>query len=104
MRQRHQYQNLQHSPYTDDLFGQFSKHLGAIRYRILLETQILIVPENVRELLGHRKMSLLPPFIILYKLCRNTKINWLIKTLILPSNYNNEIKAMKNVPAPKLKN
>lgn len=99
MRQRHQYQNLQHSPYTDDLFGQYRKHLGAIRYRILLETQILIVPENVRELLGHRKMSLLPPFILLYKLCRNTKINWLIKTLILPSRYKNEIKAMENVPA-----
>ena len=98
MRQAHLLQNLQRSHYTDDLFSQFRKHLGAARYRILLESQTLVAPQRVRELLGFRSISLLEPLIGLYKLSRNMKVDWLLKALILPAKYKNEIRALNRGP------
>lgn len=92
MRQGHL--NLQYSHYTNDLFSQYRKHLGVVRYRILLEAQTLVVPQKVRELFGFRRISLLNPLIGLYKLSRSMKVDWLLKALILPSKYKNEIKAL----------
>ena len=98
MRQEHINQNLEHSHYTDDLFNQYRKHLGIMRYRILLEAQILVVPKKVRELLGLRSISLLNPLLGLYKLSRILKADWLLKDLILPSRYKNEIKDLDQLP------
>lgn len=86
-----QIENLQHSPYTADLFRQYRNCLGAMRYRILLEVQILLVPKRVRELLGLRKISFLTPLVRLYKLCKSIKIDWLLKNLFIPSKYRTEI-------------
>lgn len=97
MRQGHLHQNLQHSRYTNDLFSRYRKHLGRVHYRILLEAQTLVVPQKVRELLGFRRISLLNPLIGLYKLSRSMKVDWLLKILILPSRYKNEIKALDSV-------
>jgi uncharacterized protein (DUF2236 family) len=96
MRQGHLTQNLQHSKYTDDLFSQYSKHLGPVRYRILLETQTLVVPRRVHELLGFRKVSLLHPLLLIYKVSKMMKVDWLLKALLLPSKYKKEIKALDN--------
>jgi uncharacterized protein (DUF2236 family) len=94
MRQEHLDQNMQHSNYTDDLFSQYRKHLGPLRYRVLLESQTLVVPKKVRELLSFRKISLLHPLIALYKISRSINVDWLLKALILPSKYKNEIRAL----------
>jgi uncharacterized protein (DUF2236 family) len=99
MRQGHLHQNLKYSTYTKDLFKQYRKHLGVIRYKILLEAQTLVVPQEVRELLNYRRISLLKPLIGLYKLSRRMKVDWLLKALILPSGYKKEIKALDNQPA-----
>ncbi len=94
MRHAHMEQNLQFSHYTADLFRQFRKHLGIMRYRILLESQTLVVPKRVRELLGFRSVSLLQPLIALYKLSARMKVSWFLKALILPPKYKNEISAL----------
>ena len=96
MRQVHIMQNLQHSDYTDDLFSQYRKHLGAVRYMFLLEVQKLVVPQKVQELLGFRRITLLYPLLILYKASKIMKIDWLLRALILPSKYKVEIKALDN--------
>lgn len=98
MRQEYRHRNLQHSPYTDDLFSQYRKCLGPVRYRILLEAQILVVPQSVREMLELRRISLLSPMIRLYKMSRTMNIDWLLKSLLLPSKYKNEINALDTVP------
>ncbi len=87
-------QNLQLSAYTKDLFSQYRKHLGLLRYRILLETQQLIVPQPVHTLLGFRKISLLKPLIALYKITRHLRLDWLLKDQVLPPAYKNQIKAL----------
>lgn len=99
MRQSHLHQNLEYSHYTKDLFLQYHKHLGVVRYRILLEAQKLVVPQKVRELLGFRNISLLKPLIGLYKLSRSIKLDWLLKALILPANYTKQIRALDSLPA-----
>jgi hypothetical protein len=94
MRQGHLHQNLKYSTYTNDLYSQYRKHLGVIRYKILLEAQKLVVPQKVHELLNFRRSSLLKPLIGMYKLSRIFKVDGLLKALILPSSYKKEIKAL----------
>ena len=86
--------DLQHGPYTDDLFRQYRKHLGPVRYRILLEAQALIAPERVRELLGFRKISMLSLLIRPYKLSRRLKLDRVLKEVLLPARYKKQIQAL----------
>ena len=91
MRNEHLDQNMQHSHYTGDLFKQYRKHLGDIRFGILVEAQTLVVPQQVRELLCFRKISLLNPLLAIYKIGRAIHIDWLFKAIILPDKYKKEI-------------
>lgn len=104
MRQEHLRQDLKNSPYTQDLFQQYRKHLGEIRYRILLEAQTLVVPKTVSSLLCFRRFSLLNPLLGFYKLARTVKADWLLKAVILPSEYKDEIKSLDQVPGRKVEN
>jgi hypothetical protein len=83
--------DLLKSEHSIDLYKQYKKHLGIIRYRLLIEGQILVVPEKVRTLLGFRKLSLLHMVLPFYKLSRIFKGDKLIKALILPAAYKKEI-------------
>jgi hypothetical protein len=98
MRQGQLNRNLQYSPYTKDLFRQYRKHLGLARYSLLLEAQRLVVPQQVGELLGFRRISLLNPLMGLFKWSRIMKIDGLLKALILPSMYKNKIRALDSIP------
>jgi len=94
MRQEHLEENMLYSHFTKDLFSQYNKHLGPMRYRILLEAQALVVPQKVRQLLGFKKASLLKPLVPLYKAGKTLKVDWLLKALLLPSKYKKEIRAL----------
>jgi len=83
--------DLEKSSYTIDLFKQYKKHLGGVRYFILTEGQKLIVPERVRQLLHFNKISLLSFVLPLYKISRYLKLDDFIKKLILPKKYEKEI-------------
>ncbi|MBX2963084.1 MAG: DUF2236 domain-containing protein [Cyclobacteriaceae bacterium] len=96
MRQAHLNQNLQRSSYTDDLYQQYKRHLGIFRYRILLEVQSRVVPERVSELLGLRKVSVLPTLLVFYKKSKLFHMDGVLRYLLLPSKYKNEIKALDN--------
>ncbi len=93
-RDEHLERDLVNSKFTVDLFRQYRKHLGAFRYRILIEGQILIVPPQVRKLLGMRKQSLVTPLLLAYKISRALKMDRLVKSLILPREYMKQINAM----------
>lgn len=99
MRNEHLEQNLTYSKYTGDLFRQYRKHLGMVRYFILLEAQALVVPQQVRTLLRFRNSSLLKPVLWLYKVSRTIKADRILKGAILPPKYKNEIKGLDSVPA-----
>jgi len=86
--------DLVKSDYSTDLYKQYKKHLGSFRYRVLLEGQIIVVPGNVRQLLHLRRFSFLTLILPFYKLSRFIKLDGLVKSIILPAKYKEEIKAM----------
>ena len=99
MRNEHLHQDLVKSDYTIDLYKQYRKHLGGIRYLILKESQKLVVPEHVNDLLNLGKINWITPLLITYKLSRNIKLDGLLKAIILPSAYKKQIKALDAEPA-----
>ena len=94
MRKSHLEQNLEAGEYTRDLYHRYRRHLGPMRYRLLLETQIYITPKKVRELLSLRKYSLLRFLIPPYKLSRRIKLDQLLRSMILPTAYHDEINSL----------
>jgi hypothetical protein len=99
MRKSHLEANLQLSIYTNDLFKQYKKHLGLIRFVILKEAQTLVTPRMVANLLGLRKTSFFQPVITLYKATRSLRLDWLLKAAILPARYKKAIEALDTAVA-----
>lgn len=83
--------DLQKSELTVDLFKQYKKHLGIMRYFLFIEVQKLLVPERVRKLLGFNKMSSLTFILPFYKLSRNLHLDNWIKKALLPKEYEKQI-------------
>ncbi|HEY0742934.1 MAG TPA: oxygenase MpaB family protein [Chryseosolibacter sp.] len=96
-REHHLVHDLAVSQYTTDLFRQYKKHLGALRYKILIESQKLVVPGRVYALLSFRPAKYLKPMIPLYRLIKKSNFDWLLFSKILPSNYREQIKALNVV-------
>lgn len=93
-RREHLDAHLVKSDFTIDLFKQYKKHLGTIRYQLLKQVQLLIVPQEAKKLLPIDSLSYLMPVIQLYKLSRRFKLDGLMKEAILPPAYKAQIKAM----------
>ncbi|MGC4038060.1 MAG: oxygenase MpaB family protein [Chitinophagaceae bacterium] len=94
MRNDHLQHNLVKSKFTIDLFKQYKKHLGAPRYLILKESQKLVCPEIVVNMLNFGKTRLLLPLVFAYKLSRRFKMDFVIKAIILPPDYKEQIKSL----------
>ncbi|ESU25019.1 hypothetical protein FEDK69T_02070 [Flavobacterium enshiense DK69] len=94
VRESHLKENLQKSVYTEDLFKQYKKHLGAMRFKVLLEAQKLVVPGRAKKLLDFSEFSFLTPVVPLYKISRLMKLDWLFKNILLPSDYKEQINGL----------
>ncbi|WP_276131647.1 oxygenase MpaB family protein [Polluticoccus soli] len=93
-RDAHLEANLEKSPYTLDLFKQYKKHLGALRFRVLIEGQKLVIPDRVKQMLDFSDFSLLTPVLPVYKVTKLMKMDWMLKNLLLPSEYKEEIRGL----------
>lgn len=98
VRQAHLMQDLQKSEHTADLFKQYKKHLGAMRFMVLVEGQKLVVPQQVKSLLHFSEFSMLTPVVPLYKVSRLMKMDWLLKNLLLPADYKDQINELDVKP------
>lgn len=87
--------DLRKSHYTADLYKQYRRSLGNIRYLVLLEVQKRLVPPRVRSLLQLNGPSLLSPALFVYKICRALKVEWALKSLLLPPAYIKQVKALE---------
>lgn len=94
MRHEHLHDHLIRSSLTDDLFLQYRKHLGIIRYSLLLEVQKLVVPKHVQKLLSLSSYRYLRPAILLYKFSKRLHVDARIRTLLVPHQYKEKIRAM----------
>ena len=95
MRGEHLQENLICSKFTTDLYRQYKKHLGPVRYLILKQLQLQLVPERIKNLLTIGKFSWSKPMLRVYKLLRAVKLEGLLKDALLPSQYKMQIKALE---------
>jgi hypothetical protein len=94
MREWYMEENLVYSPLTKDLFRQYRKSLGPIRYGLLLQVQRLLVPVRVRRLLQLSPALLIRPVIWGYKGVRSLGMDRLVKNILLPRKYREEVYAL----------
>jgi hypothetical protein len=97
MHENHLQNHLERSRFTIDLFKQYKIHLGNLRYRLLLETQKLIVPDTVRKLLGFKRFSFTQMVLPLYKISRMFKFDSVLKSILLPLKYKKQIKSLDRI-------
>jgi uncharacterized protein (DUF2236 family) len=93
------YEQLQNdtlcSEFSIDLYKQYRKHLGAIRYRLLKDVQAVIVPQRVKLMLKLDKPVMLPALLPLYKVTRWLGMgNFLIESA-LPVKYKAQLKQIR---------
>ncbi|GAB2764645.1 oxygenase MpaB family protein [Salinimicrobium soli] len=91
-RELHLEQDLIRSRFTDDLYQQYRKHLGPVRYWLLKKVQEMECPDKVKSLLRLKKNHLIPIALSAYKVSRLIKVEGLIKSLLLPAAYKEQIK------------
>lgn len=94
MRTEHLQQDLLKSNFTIDLYKQYKKHLGTIRFTMLKQVQIMVVPRHVRHLLSLGKTSFLKPALLLYKLTRALGFEKLLRNALLPEDYKAQVIAL----------
>lgn len=95
-RDKHLEEDLVKSTYTADLYKQYKKHLGSFRYKLLIESQKIVVPAIAKRLLGFNNRYWLRMILPFYKFSRRVKLDGLIKSLILPPEYRQQINALDN--------
>lgn len=97
-RNEHLNHDLIKSKYTLDLFRQYKKHLGIVRYSILKNAQMLVVPFEVKKQLNFRSYIFRLPLIHLYKLSRRIKLDGFIKYILFPKVYKEDMKNLYKIP------
>ncbi|MES1221825.1 MAG: oxygenase MpaB family protein [Bacteroidota bacterium] len=93
-------EDLVKSHYTVDLYKQYRKHLGYLRYKILKESQKLVCPEIVCKQLGFGKILWVSPLLWIYKISRRVKLDSVLKSILLPGDYKEQIAALDNEFTP----
>lgn len=93
-REQHLKQNLAPSRYTDDLYKQYRKHLGFLRYRLLLQVQALVVPETVKDMKRFPSAMATRLLLKMYRWSKMVRAESLLKALLLPPAYKPQIKAL----------
>ena len=91
IRNAHLEADLQKSEYTIDLFKQYKKHLGTMRYKMLIEAQKLVIPKRLKKLMHFNDFPMLAPIVPLYKISRLIKLDRFIKNNLLPHDYKTQI-------------
>ncbi len=103
MRTEHLVQNFSYSPLTKDLYLQYRKHLGPLRYWLLRQVQAALVPPQVNQMLGLGRGRLLTPILFVYKMSRTFKLQRAARGLLLPQAYKAQVEGLdsKFVPGEK---
>ncbi|WP_299517038.1 oxygenase MpaB family protein [Mucilaginibacter sp.] len=94
MRAEHLQQNLAYSKFTADLYHQYKKHLGQLRYTLLLQVQLLLVPTRVSGLLSLGNTPWLTPVLNVYKFLRRLKAESFLRNALLPTKYKMQIQEL----------
>ena len=98
-RELHLRSDLLYADGTQALFAQYRKHLGPWRYRLMLRTQALLVPEHVRGLLRLNAADWLRPFLRVYPVLVRAGLRSTIQRLLVPSEYLPAVRGVDHLSA-----
>jgi hypothetical protein len=90
--------NLVHSSFTTDLFRQYRKHLGIVRYFILIQSQKLVVPQRVKDLLHYGSPVFVRTLLKAYRFSRKIKADHIWKFVLFPPLYKQRIRMLDVQP------
>jgi uncharacterized protein (DUF2236 family) len=93
-RNSHMENDLEASAFTHDLYKQYRRHLGMVRYRILLGAQAAITPEIVKRKLRLRDGNLFRIIIPFYRMMKTLGLDWTLKKIVMPPKYIEQVKQL----------
>ena len=93
-RQAHLENNLLNSQFTTDLYQQYRKHLGAVRYYLLRHVQSVILPKRVLQVLKLPHYTLIRPLLLLYQFLKKLHLGHHFRNALLPIEYRDQIVAL----------
>ncbi len=97
-RVKHLENNLIRSEFTKDLYGQYRKHLGWLRFEVLKQVQLLMLPPSVKKhLYPNQKIPVSIPIAEVYKFLRIYKLDKVLKRILLPSEHKSGIDQLDNM-------
>ncbi|MDR6944523.1 oxygenase MpaB family protein [Mucilaginibacter pocheonensis] len=99
MRNDHLQHNLIKSKLTTDLYRQYKKHLGPLRYEVLKQAQLLMIPPLVNKHLQLNNVPWLLPVLWIYKFFRLIKLEFILRDALLPATYKSQIKSLDHLYA-----
>jgi uncharacterized protein (DUF2236 family) len=94
-REEHMRRDLMISEFTRDLYRQYKKRLGPVRYPVLKQVQALLVPNSVNTLLGFKQTRVFITMLKAYKVLRVLKLETIFKNILLPTEYKTPIQGLE---------
>ena len=91
-RHLHLVRDLTYSKHTAMLYRAYRKHLGILRYYLLLEVQALLAPPEVRRLLRLNSNPLISGLAHAYGLIGSGNVQSLVHTLLIPPRYWSDVR------------
>jgi uncharacterized protein (DUF2236 family) len=98
-RELHLRRDLVHGEGTAALYEQYKKHLGRLRYELLLRVQSILCPDHVRGLLRLNRAEWLRPFLRLYPVLIRAGLRSLIQRVLMPPSSLAAIRALDHAVA-----
>jgi uncharacterized protein (DUF2236 family) len=92
-RGEHLVRDLTYSKHTSMLYAAYRRHLGLLRYYLLLEVQALLVPDQARRLLRLNSNPLVSGLAQVYGLIGTGNVQSLVHTLLIPPRYWSDVRA-----------
>lgn len=87
--------NLLKSSFTEHLFQQYRKHLGAFRYFLLLDIQRMLLSKHVNELLDLGRPRFIQLLVPLYRQIRKYRLNYQLILMMVPRKFIKQAKEMQ---------
>ncbi|WP_303312558.1 oxygenase MpaB family protein [Hymenobacter sp. BT730] len=97
-RQEHLESHLEYSHFTADLYQQYARHLGPVRYRLLLQAQRVVAPPPVSRLLRLGRTPWLLPALFVYRYTQHLPFSKWARASLLPEDYKEKILRLDIVP------
>lgn len=80
------------SAFTADLYHQYKKHLGPVRYFLLTRVQAMLAPGRVKQMLRLSSAGVVMPLLAAYKISRGMSLGNMVIESLLPFKYRAQVK------------